>query len=305
MCDENTILGLQETINRLQKKNCEYENLIEKLMTENMELIKKSARVDALNSQIDTILIATINNSDSTIANMQIEHDSNLESVIGKQSNQIFELSQQVEKLSQENAEKNAFIEQYQRKNIETMNLTRQLAEYKANYEYTKSLLENYEKDRENKNSENNNAEINGIKQINQNLIGKNSELQSQNIKLKNENQLLISKNAQYEMLLQINETEKKIINPQYDKKEIVAQAENIAKKSLNNINQKLSDLEKRISTLHNIVDSYKNDNDQSIIINELEERIAEFESDDLAPKLSSAYNRIKQLEAEMKLRRK
>jgi hypothetical protein len=283
MTESDVIASLQDTIGALQNRVCELEDLLQSSMDENISLVQKAARADALQEQMNRLLG---NPSLTRQPPMNVTYDSRLAESNCLLQERLDESLRQRDEWMQAAVESKMLREMLEQKNRKIVDLTRENAELKARGDFrpgdTNTALRE--------------------------LIAKNSSLVTENTQLRQRHEILEKRLAQAEAALRVLQAENTVYDESIRGKDmkidfrlVKSRIDGLAAHAFKGISGKMAVLEERLEKVAKLVEKCQRQaDDESELrstISELEAEIHELQENDATPKLMKLKMYIAELE--------
>lgn len=310
-----TDLSLQKEIDNYISKINYYIDINDKITKENTELIKKAKKSEALQKLVESLI------KDRTYymylhSNEHLDYGNENFSHIDALNKRIHELTIERDDLVKEVGKSDFIKKEISKKNEEISSLNRELAESRSIIAHYRTL----ETSRYNKDEDENvidNSDFNIIQNQNQRLLEHQKKLYQEIADLKVKNQELERKlehsNSELEkerMMSKMQSVENHILTMdkfKIDNSYIDSVITHHSRKLIVNISKRLDYFDNKIAHLNKKLSTSMNPNNNDEveelreIIEELNEKIADFEENDYAPKYNVSLIKIKELEEQIR----
>jgi DNA repair exonuclease SbcCD ATPase subunit len=287
MSESALFASLQDTIGSLQSRIRELEDLLQVSMDENISLVQKAARAEALQEQINRLL------GDPSLTQqpaMEVGYDSKLAEANCLLQERLDESLRQRDEWMQAAVESKILREMLEQKNQKIVDLTRENAELKARGEFRPADA---------------NAPL-------RELIAKNSSLVMENTQIRQRHEILEKRLAQAQATLRVLQAENTVYDESIRGKDmkidfrlVKSRIDALAMPAFKGISEKMAFLEERLEKVAQLVERCRRQADEESelrsTISELEEEIHELQENDATPKLMKLKMYIAELEEDNK----
>jgi hypothetical protein len=292
MGESEVFISLQATISSLQQRVSELEEMLQSSMEENISLVQKSARADALQQQVNRLLGDEADRQLSKCNQMDVTYEMKLAESNRTLQEKLGEALKQRDELTQAALQTQMLREMLDQKNRKTLELTRENAELRSKCQILESSSSN------NSHSDPMIADF----------VAKNSALVAENAELRQRREFLEKQLAQAEMALRVIQSENSVYSDaigsefgRIDFRTIQSRIDNLAKHLLQEPTEKLAQMEFRLDNISRKVDiavgHLSDESELRSTISELEEEIHELQDNDPTPKLLKLKLYVAELE--------
>ena len=277
----------------LQRRVTELEELLSKVMAENIELTQKAARATALQEQIDRIMV-----QQTTLppkANMKVMdacYETELEKVNAMLQERLDEVAKQRDECMQAAVQTKLLRDMNEQKNTRILELNRQVAELQMQLEVEKAKGLSPTED--------------ASKAVVDELISKNAALEAEKLELENKNKTLETMLAQTEGVLSVVRAENSVYDRSVESEKlpfelIETRVRELSSQAFKTVNDRMNELSSRIHKLEMDLRraSEMGESELMSTISDLQDEIKELQESDSTPKLVKMKMQIAELEEE------
>ena len=291
--DMGALASVQTNCAILQRRVTELEDLLSKVMAENIELTQKAARATALQEQIDRIMV-----QQTTLppkANMKVMdtcYETELEKVNAMLQEKLDEVAKQRDECMQAAVQTKLLRDMNEQKNTRILELNRQVAELQMQLEVEKAKGLSPTED--------------AAKAVVDELISKNAALEAEKLELENKNKTLETMLAQTEGVLSVVRAENSVYDRSVESQKlpfelIESRVRELSSQAFKTVNDRMNELASRIHKLE--IDlrraSEMGESELMSTISDLQDEIKELQESDSTPKLVKMKMQIAELEEE------
>lgn len=291
--DTSTLVSVQATCSILQRRVAELEELLNKTMSENIELTQKAARATALQDQIDRIMIqqATLPPK-GPMKVLNTCYETELEKINASLQDKLDAVSKQRDECMQAAVQTKMLRDMNEQKNKRILELNRQVAELEMQLEVEKGKTLSSSEE--------------ANKSVIDELISKNAALEAEKSELENRTRTLETMLAQTEGVVSVLQSENSIYDRTDEKQKlpfqlIESRVKDLSSKAFEEVNARMNILETRIKKLDAKVRKASEMGESELMstISDLQDEIRELHENDATPKLVKMKMQIAELEEE------